>query len=89
MNENSHKNISYKTLIDPKPLHIRFNKIDGFTKIYDGNKYFTLFGSEKHDAIYNRIRYIISLKSAGFNNWCTLHTYVRLLLSIHFFLMDF
>ena len=22
--------ISYKTLIDPKPLHIRFGKIDGF-----------------------------------------------------------
>ena len=62
MDENSHKtiliyDISYKTSIDPKPLHIRFNKINGFTKIYDGNLYFTLFGSKKHDAIYNRIRY--------------------------------
>ena len=28
-------NISYKTLIDSKPLRIRFDKIDGFIKIYD------------------------------------------------------
>ena len=28
--------ISYKTLIGPKPLHIRFDKIDGFIRIYDG-----------------------------------------------------
>ena len=29
--------ISYKTLIGSKPLHIRFNKINGFIRIYDGN----------------------------------------------------
>ena len=56
-------NISYKTLIDPKPLHIRFDKIDGFIWIYDGTTELTLFGSEKYDTIYNRIRYVISLKS--------------------------
>ena len=56
-------NISYKTLIDPKPLHIRFDKIDGFIWIYDGTTQLTLFGSEKYDTIYNRIRYVISLKS--------------------------
>ena len=39
--------ISYKTLIDPKPLSIRFDKIDGFIRIYDGTRYLTLFGSEK------------------------------------------
>ena len=39
--------ISYKTLIDPKPLRIRFDKIDGFVRIYDGTRYLTLFGSEK------------------------------------------
>ena len=55
-------NISYKTLIDPEPLHIGFNKIDGFTTIYDGNRYLTLFGSEKYDAINNRIRYLTNLK---------------------------
>ena len=59
--EKSHKNIliydiSYKTLIDPKPLGIRFDKIDGFIRIYDGTGYLTLFGSEKYDAIYDRSR---------------------------------
>ena len=28
-------NISYKILIDSRPLHIRFNEIDGFIKVYD------------------------------------------------------
>ena len=56
--------ISYKTLTGPKPLRIRFDKIDGFISIYDGTRYLTLFGSEKYDAIYNRTRYPISLKSS-------------------------
>ena len=55
--------ISYKTLIGSKPLHIRFNKIDGFIRIYDGTRYLTLFGSEKYGSIYDRIRYLINLKS--------------------------
>ena len=37
------------------------NLFDG--KIYDGTRLLTLFGSEKYDAIYNRFRYLISLKS--------------------------
>ena len=32
-------------------------------KIYDGARYVTVFGSEKHGAIYKRIRYLISQKS--------------------------
>ena len=32
-------------------------------RIYDGNRNLTRFGSEKYDAIYNRMRYLISLKS--------------------------
>ena len=37
MDEKSHKNvlicdISHKTIIDPKPLRIRFDKIDGLLK---------------------------------------------------------
>ena len=32
--------ISYKTLICAKPLHIRFNKIDGFIRV----RYLVLFG---------------------------------------------
>ena len=49
-------------MIGPNPLHIRFDKVDGFIRIYDGNRYLTLFGSEKYDAIYSRIRYLINLK---------------------------
>ena len=69
IDEKSHKIIlicdnSCKTLVVPKPLQIRFNKIYGFIRIYDGTRYLTLFGSENYDAIYNRIRYLISLKSS-------------------------
>ena len=56
-------NISYKNLIASKPLRITFSKIDGFIKDYDGIRYLVLFGSEKYDSIYNRIRYLISVKS--------------------------
>ena len=55
--------ISNKTLIDPKPLYIICNKIGGFVETYDGTRYLILFDSEKYDAIYDRIRYVISLKS--------------------------
>ena len=62
---------SHKTLIGSKPLQIKFDKIDGFIKIYDENRYLTLFVSENYDAIYNRnryhinrIRYLISLQSS-------------------------
>ena len=55
--------ISHKNLIDPKPLRIKFNRIDGFIRIYDGTRYLILFRSEKYDAIYDRIRYVKSLKS--------------------------
>ena len=30
--------ISYQTLIAAKPLHIRFNKIDGYICVSDGTK---------------------------------------------------
>ena len=55
-------NVSCKSLIDSKPLHIRFNKIDGFIRVYDGTRYLVLFASEKCDYIFNRIRYIINIK---------------------------
>ena len=56
-------NISCKTLIGPKPLRIKFNKIDGFIRVYDGTRYLVLFADEKYDFIYNRIRYLIGVKS--------------------------
>ena len=44
-------------------MQIRFNKIDGFIRIYDGTRYLTLFEEEEYEAIYNRIRYFLSQKS--------------------------
>ena len=66
--ENSHENIfiydiSYKNFMGAKPLRIRVDKIVGFIKIYDGTRYLVLFGPERYDAIYDRIRYLINEKS--------------------------
>ena len=70
IDEKSHENILvydilYKTSIGTKPLRVRFDKIDEFIRFYDGITYLTLFGSEKYDAIYNRIRYLLTLKSSS------------------------
>ena len=46
----------------PKPLHIRFDKIDRFIKSYDGTRYLVLFGPEIYDAFYDSIRYLIREK---------------------------
>ena len=56
-------NISCKSLIDFRPLHIRFDKIDVSIRVYGGTRYLVLFGSEKYDYIYNMIRCLISVKS--------------------------
>ena len=68
IDEKSHGNIlidiSYKTLISPETLRTWFDKIDGFIKISDGAKYLVLLGPETYDAIYKKIRYLISLKSS-------------------------
>ena len=66
IDEKSYENIFciwYKCLIDSEPLHIRFHKIDGFIRLYDGSRYLVLFGSEKCDSLYDRIRYTVSVKS--------------------------
>ena len=47
-------------MISAKSLHIGFNKVDRFIGVYDVNRYLVLFGHEKHDAIYNRMRDLIS-----------------------------
>ena len=57
-------NILYKTLIDSNSLRKKFDKIDGFIRVYDGTRYLVLFGSEKYDSIYNRVRYLLSAKSS-------------------------
>ena len=52
-------NISYKSLIDTNPLRIRFDKVNGFIRVCDGTRYLVWFCPEKHNTIFNRIRYII------------------------------
>ena len=56
-------NISYKSLTDSMPLRIRFGRIDVYIRVYDGTTYLILFGSEKHDFVDNRIRYLTEVKS--------------------------
>ena len=68
IDEKSHEkiliyDISCKTLIGSKPLQIRFDKIDGIIRIYDESRNLTLFGTKKYDTIYDKIRYLISIKS--------------------------
>ena len=81
ISEKSHENIliydmSYKTLISAKPLRIRFDKVDGFIRVYDGTKYLVLFGGEKYDFIYNRIRYLIGVKSG--TTYAFSHNYAKI-----------
>ena len=44
------------------PLRIRFDKVDGVIKIYDGTRYLELFSSRIYNAIYDRINNLISEK---------------------------
>ena len=65
MDQKSYKNIlihdfSYQTLIGAKPL---FDKVNGFIRDYDGTRYLVLFDLKKYNAIYDKIRYLIGLKS--------------------------
>ena len=56
----NHTNILFydildKILFSSKPLCIRFDKVDGFIRVYDGMRYLVLFTPKKHDVIYKRI----------------------------------
>ena len=42
--------ILYRTLIGTKPLRVRFNKIHGLDRVYDGSMYLVLLGLEKYNA---------------------------------------
>ena len=59
LDERSYENILFYNILC-KTLKI---KVDGFIRIYDGNRYLVLFGREMYNAIYDRIRYLNSLKS--------------------------
>ena len=54
-------NISYKTLIGWKPLQIKFDKVSEFIRVYNGTRYFVIFGLEKYHFIYNRVRYLVGV----------------------------
>ena len=54
--------ISYKTFMGAQPLRITFDEMDRLIKIYGGIKCLVLFGSGLFDAVYTRIRYLISEK---------------------------
>ena len=55
--------ISYKTLTVAKLLRVRFDKINGFIRVYDGTRYLVLFRPKKYDVIFNRLRYLTGVKS--------------------------
>ena len=67
LHEKSYENILvydilYKTLTGTKPLRISFDKKNRFIRAFDRTGYLVLFGPEIYNAIYNRIRYLISQK---------------------------
>ena len=71
-------------MIDAKFLRIRFDKIDGFIIVYDEIRYLVLFGKEKHDFIYSRIRYLIGVKN-GITNDIS-HNYAKTKVDLYDFL---
>ena len=56
--------MSYKNQTGPKPLHIRFNKIDGFIMVLDSKiKHLVLSDYGLLDKICYKFKYLISKKS--------------------------
>ena len=58
----NHTNIFW-FMIDTKPLRVMFDKLDGFIRVHSGTKYLVLFGLEKYNPIFDRIRYLIRITS--------------------------
>ena len=50
-------------MIGVKPMCIRLDKVNGFVRVYDGTGYLVLFADGKYYLIYNRIRYLVGVKS--------------------------
>ena len=72
--------ISYKTSVGAKPLHIRFNKIDGFNKIFDGTRYLILLVPEIYK-IYDWIKYIIIVKRGI--TYIITHNFAKIKVDLH------
>ena len=64
--EKNSYNISYNTLIYPKPLCIVFFKENKIIRIFDETRYLTLLCFEKCEALYNISRNLISQKVASY-----------------------
>ena len=75
LDEKLYQNISFynilcKKFIDAKPLRIRFEKVNGLIKIYNGIRYLELSDSQNkfhyginsriYNAIFDRLNYLIS-----------------------------
>ena len=59
-------------------MRIRFDKIDEFIRTFSWTRYLVIFVSEKCDAIQNRIRYLISLKSSITYVFCHYYSKIKL-----------
>ena len=70
-------------MIAAKSLHIRFDKIDGFIRVLDGTRYLVLFGREKYDFVYNRIRCLIGVQSGI--TYVISHNYIKIKAGSHDF----
>ena len=53
--------ITFKQDLD-RLLCVRFDKIDGLIRVYNGCRYLVLLGSERYDTISNKIRCLTSQK---------------------------
>ena len=61
--------ISYKTPIGRKPVHIRFDKRDGFIIVLDGKtRHLILFDYKLFNKICDKIKYLVSKKSGITNS---------------------
>ena len=47
-------------------MGIRFDKVGGFIRVYDGTRYLVLFVDENYDLIYNRIKCLMGEKKCIF-----------------------
>ena len=68
-------------MIGAKPMRIRLDKVNEFIRVCDGTRYLVLFGSEKYDLIYNRIRYLIGVKSGI--TYVISHNYVKIKVDLY------
>ena len=57
-------------MIGANPVRIRFDKVDGFIRAYDGTRCLVSFASEKYDAIYlDNLLDVVFSKLCKNRNW--------------------